>query len=226
MSLLTDSDLSKLISDKYETEPRKEQITIYPYDKKLLTPVGYDLRIGNEYSISNIIGKGKLKENEEFCVKSGETVFIRILERIAMPKNRNISGIVVSKVSITAKGLINSTTTLDPDWKGNLLLVLHNHSQSNIKLKQGQPICTVMFLENKTPSTKPSEKYDERNDLLVELWNEINSRAKRKKFFIKVSSPLIILLSFIIGLYCFGNAPGLVASVAIGVALSQFILNK
>jgi deoxycytidine triphosphate deaminase len=226
MGLLTDTDLNNLIHGNIEEKISDEELTIYPYDKDLLTPIGYDLRIGNEYSISNKVGKIKLTNNEEFVVKSGETVLIRILERILMPKNNNISGLVVSKVSITAKGLINSTTTIDPDWNGNLLLVIHNHSKAHVKLKQGQAICTVMFFENKSPSTKPSEKFDKRNDLLVELWNELNSNAKRKQIFIKLLSPMIIMVSFLLGLWIFGNAPGLIAIVALGVALSQFITFK
>lgn len=226
MALLTDTSLRQIIYDKIDTPPTDEKITIYPFDDSSLTPVGYDLRIGNEYSISSEVGKRKLNENEEFTIKSGETALIRIYERIIMPKDKKISGIVVSKVSITAKGLINSATTIDPDWEGHLLLVLHNHSKSSVTLNQGQPICTALFFGNSSPSTKPSNKYDERNDLLVDFWNQLNSSAMKRKVFYKILSPVIIAISFFIGYYFFGNAPGLIASVASGVAISQYISNK
>jgi deoxycytidine triphosphate deaminase len=226
MALLTDTDLLKIIFSESDKKPSNEHVTILPYAESSLTPVGYDLRIGNEYSVSSVVGQITLSEKEEFKIEAGETALIRIYEKIIMPKNKSISGIVVSKVSITAQGLINSTTTIDPDWSGHLLLVLHNHSKTHVLLKQGQPVCTALFFQNASSSTKPSEKYDSRNDLLVNFWNKITKNAMKKRRFYNFVSLFIIILSFVIGYSIFGNAPGLIASVALGVAISQYFANK
>ena len=63
MSLLTDADLEKLITDKPSTSS-DENIIITPYDPKYLTPVGYDLRIGSPFATSDKVGRKELKEDQ------------------------------------------------------------------------------------------------------------------------------------------------------------------
>ncbi|MCX6151503.1 MAG: hypothetical protein NTX22_13310 [Ignavibacteriales bacterium] len=222
MSLLTDTTLQRIIDRTSSDNILEDKIRLSPFIEESLTPIGYDLRIGYEYSISSRANKFKIKDDEEFKVKPNETAFITTLEKLTMPSNKMYSGLVVSKVSITAKGIINDTTTIDPDWSGNLLLVLHNLSKNEITLKQGQQVSTIVFLENKEPSSKSCNKDNNRNALLIDIWNELNNKAKRKEKVKQFISPAIIITSFFIGNYFFGNTTGLTAFVAIGVALSQF----
>lgn len=225
MSWLTDTNLEEIVLKNPQDDLSDDKITIYPYNESSVTPVGYDLRIGSEYSKSTRAKKFYLKENEEFTIKPGETVFIKILEKIIMPRNKKYSGMVVSKVSVTGKGLINSTTTIDPDWTGNLLLVMHNLSHNDLILRHNQEICTAIFFENKSPSKRPCAKNDGRNEILVNNWNELNIKANKIEIMNRIISPSIVIISFFVGNYFFGNTTALSASVACGVALSQ-LLNK
>lgn len=224
MGLLTDTSLRARIQDEHD--PSKlgaDRIGIAPFSEDSLTPVGYDLRIGDEYSVSTRAEKRPLEKGAQFRIAPGETVFISSLERLTMPTSKLLSGLVVSKVSLTAQGMTNDTTTVDPDWSGNLLLVMHNMSKKAVLLRQGQAICTLVFLENAHASTKPSLKDNNRNALLLKLWSEINSSARRTATLRTALAPSLIMASFVCGLFFFQNNPGLVASVAVGVALSQFV---
>jgi len=224
MGVLTDTLLRERIDQ--EREPNQlhpGKIGITPYLEECLTPVGYDLRIGREYSVSHRASRYSLEPGESFKVRPRETVFITTLERLTMPSDRSLSGLVLSKVSITAEGLINDTTTVDADWSGNLLLVMHNMSRKAITLAQGQALCTLMFLTNDVPSTKPCQKDSKRNELLLERWSRLNGRVQFRARLRRVGPPLLILASLGLGHLVFKNAPGLIATVAVGVALSQLL---
>lgn len=223
MAILTDTDLERIINTP-------GNLHIFPYEETCLTPLGYDLRIGKNYSTSSNLLEYCINDNESFIVKSGETVFIKILERITMPQDKSITGLIVSKVSITAKGLVHDTTTIDPDWSGDLLLVMHNLSKADIILKGHESICTVIFLSNNLPSVRSSNKPDGRNEILVNSWSSetkrINAKNSKLKFIKRVAPIFIIGASYMLGFLLWGNASGLIASVSVGVALSQCLFTK
>lgn len=91
MGLLTDTDLQNIIVDNRDTDRTDDKLLISPYSPESMTPVGYDLRIGNGYSSRKSGKYFGLKENQELIIKSGDTILVRTLERIEMPRNRAIS---------------------------------------------------------------------------------------------------------------------------------------
>ena len=222
MSLLTDTDLrGKICSDKTWKEQNK--IHIYPFSEDSLTPVGYDLRVGNLYSSSIHGGPSQLKDNSQIAISAGDTVLITTLEKIGMPKDRSISALIMSKVSEVSKGLSHVSTTIDPDWDGNLLIAMNNYSRNTIKLQAGEPFCTVVFFENKSPSTKSCEKPPGRFDIFVKEMSVAAQRA-RKKETRKVSILIAVILIFGAGGYIiFGNEPGFIAMTAGGIALAEIV---
>lgn len=227
MSQLSDTDLNDIICNSQEWIDQENTLQIFPYTEALLTPVGYDIRVGNWYSRSREAKKTEIKENDYFEIRPKETVFIISLEMINMPQNKTVSAIITSKVSITAKGIVHDCTTIDPDWKGNLLIVLHNFSNSKIKLKYGQPICTIVFFKNLTTATKDCEKPPDRNDILVQKWNEITKKADKKKKVKRVILSLFFIVAvFCIGFKLFGNNAGLSAFLTAAIFLSNYILKK
>jgi deoxycytidine triphosphate deaminase len=172
MSLLTDTDLKSIIcSDQEWTD--KNKIYIYPFAEKNLTPVGYDLSVGDSYASAYKPGSIDIKEGDRVTIKSGDTVLITTLEKIGMPQNRTVSALVLSKVSKVSKGLSHISTTIDPDWKGELLVAIHNSSRSSVSISFGEPFCTVVFFENKSPATKDCGKDKRRPDILVNEWTEV-----------------------------------------------------
>ncbi len=219
MSLLTDTDLRTRMCIG-QTWEDGSKLHIYPFSESCMTPVGYDLRTGKLYSSSVHGGPFKLEDNGRIGVSRGDTVLIATLEKVDMPKDRSISALIMSRVSMVSKGLSHVATTIDPDWEGNLLIAMTNHSRSTIELQVGQPICTVVFFENKSASTKNCEKLPGRLDIFV---NELSSvaQAARKKEFLRLLIPVgIIILLGGVGYMIFRNNPGFVAMTAGGVALA------
>ncbi|MDI6603454.1 MAG: hypothetical protein QME57_05140, partial [Patescibacteria group bacterium] len=222
MSLLTDTDLrSKICSDKNWKEGSK--IHIYPFSEDSLTPVGYDLRVGNLYSSSLHGGPFRLEDNGRIVISPGDTVLITTLEKIGMPKDKSISALIMSKVSKVSKGLSHISTPIDPDYDGEPLIAMNNYSRSTIELLFGEPFCTIVFFENKSHSTKSCGKVPGRLDIFVNKWSAAAQTA-RKKEFVKVLIPISTILFFVVlGYVIFGNQPGFVAMVAAGVGLAGTI---
>ena len=223
MSLLTDTDLRKIICTDKICEDNVKKIQIVPFAEKSLTPVGYDLRVGNLYSSAFKSDKFKLTKDEKIIIGPGDTVLITTLESINMPNDRSISALILSKVSKVSKGLSHISTTIDPDWKGPLLIAINNHSKNKVELNCGDAFCTVVFFENKSPSTKICGKEPGRSDLFMKQWIDEARKVKRNEMFKTFVSPGIIIFSLIIGYSFFGNNPGFIATTAAGIALSQII---
>jgi deoxycytidine triphosphate deaminase len=225
MSLLTDTDLNKILNTELG-EATEDSLTIYPYSKDSLTPVGYDLRVGKTIANSDRLGRKTLSEGDCFTISPGSTALITTLENISMPKKRSISGLIESKVSKVSRGLSHISTTVDPDWNGNLLIAIHNHSSEKIKLTYGEAFCTIIFIANQSPSTKVCNKQPGRLDVLMEKFDQENARATKRRIFKEVLPPIIVLIAGALGYFIFGNSPGFAALVAIGTAISQYVAAK
>jgi deoxycytidine triphosphate deaminase len=228
MSLLTDTDLRNMMSSEQEWTD-KNKIHIYPFLENNLTPVGYDLSVGDSYASAFKAGRIDIKEGERVTIKPGDTVLITTLEKIGMPQNRTVSALVLSKVSQVSKGLSHISTTIDPDWKGELLVAIHNPSRSSLTIGYRENFCTVVFFENKSPATKDCGKDQRRPDILVNEWTEVVRKSNQKSKIeetVKILLPILIILLFsIIGYKIFGNSPGFGTMTTVGVALSQVALN-
>lgn len=225
MSLLTDTDIEKLLAKEVKGAS-DSALVIQPYSDDSLTPVGYDLRVGVTVATSNEVGRKKLVEGESFSIAPGATALISTLENLRMPLDRSISGLIESKVTKVSKGLSHISTTVDPDWEGNLLIAVHNHSSEKFTLHYGEPFCTVIFLKNCSPSTKPCDKEPGRLEIFLDKFDKETTLAARKRALKEYVPPGIILIVSGLGLYYFGNAPGFAAVVGVSVAISQFVSSK
>lgn len=221
MSFLTDTDLRRIISED-KNDSNTSKLIIYPFDEGWLTPVGYDLRVGSQYSTSERPGNKTLHEGESLILAPKSTGLITTLEYIRMPQSRAYSGMIASKVTKVSRGLSHISTTVDPDWQGNLLIAVHNHSENNVKLKYGEAFCTIVFLKNLSPSSKNSNKPPKRIDVLLDKFNRESQQADRQRKWKSLIPPGIIILISAIGYLLFGNNVGFSAMVVLGVAISQF----
>jgi len=226
--LLTDKDLRTMVCvDEEWTELAK--IHIYPFSESCLTPVGYDVRVGTRYS-SVLLGK-YFEGCNKINILSGDTVLIETLETIGMPETRKISGLVNSMVSMVSKGISHISTTIDPDWKGPLVIAVTNHSKNLIELVEGKPFCTIVFLENKSSAEKNCGKTPGRSDIFLKSLASSSAKVseeeeKRKKKIKRIGvslSFLVPIIFLILGYIFFGNASGIIAMVAIGGYFSQLI---
>lgn len=223
MGILTDTDLNKIIVEKRNNNYKPDKLLIIPFSKASVTPIGYDLRIGDRYSSKKTGSYYELKENDELIIKSGDTALIRTLERIEMPKNRTISGLISSKVSVVSQGITHLSTTIDADWKGNLLIAISNVSNETVKFKYGQKFCTAIFMTNVSVPTMYSNHEESRNDILFKEWTSRNKRMKLKNKYYSFLLLLIVPASTLIGWLIFGSAEGMSSFVAAGVAITFFL---
>lgn len=144
-SLLTDTDIADLM--------KRKEIIIDPFDEKCLTPVGYDLRVGD----CAISWKKKgdyvpVEEEQQITIDPGDTVLLSVRERIQISKN--IAGTIHSKVSLVSRGFSHVSTTVDPGWKGELTVLISNVRNIPLTLKFEQPFCTLVFHKTESPATK------------------------------------------------------------------------
>jgi deoxycytidine triphosphate deaminase len=209
MSLLTDTDLEPILSDNLQ-EQAGDKLVLSPFEEKCLTPVGYDLRVGKTYTVSDMGRKRKdLKQGETITLQPGTTALISTLEFVRMPKDKSITGLIESKVSQVSKGLSHVSTTVDPDWRGNLLIAIHNHA--------------IVFIKNVSPSTRDCDKQPGRLDIFLDTFQDRSLKAQKIRNRKDFLPPAIVAIAGIGGYLVFGNTPGFVASVAGGVAISQFV---
>jgi deoxycytidine triphosphate deaminase len=223
MSLLTDTDLEPLLSDNRQ-EPDNDKLVLSPYDEKGLTPVGYDLRVGKTYTASDMGQVRKdLKEGEKITLQPGTTALISTLEYVRMPKNKTITGLIESKVSQVSKGLSHISTTVDPDWRGHLLIAIHNHAIEAIELSYGDTFCTIVFIRNVSPATRDCDKQPDRLDIFLDKFRDRSVKAQKTRKYKDLIPPAIVAGATIGGYFAFGPTPGFAATVAAGVAISQFV---
>lgn len=182
MTVLTDTDLLKMLETDSTVLKCDTKLVIHPYSESSLTPIGYDLRVGTFYKSSTNEYAEKIEDDDEdkkIVLAPRSTTNIRTLEWIAMPQNKTCCGLICSKVSKVAKGLSHISTTIDPDWAGQLSISVHNHTDRKIDLKVGEPFCTAVFLRNESPATRSCGFGSGRADILV---RSITSRERRSLF--------------------------------------------
>lgn len=223
MTFLTDTDLDQLISGDSQ-EKNDSKLVLAPYCEKCMTPVGYDLRVGQTYITSDIPEvRRDLKKGEIITIRPNTTALISTLEWIRMPKDKTLTGLIESKVSMVSRGLSHISTTVDPDYWGELLIAVHNHSVQDILLKYGERFCTIVFFRNETPSTRPCDRQPGRLDIFLKRFQEKSSKGQRERKTKDWVPPAIVTLVAACGYTVFGNTPGFIATVAMGVAISQFV---
>ena len=81
--------------------------------------------------------------NNKISLPPGETV--SILTEEALCVSNKISGTYHSRVSLSAKGLSNISTTLDPNWTGLSIISLTNNSKDEQTIDVGKGIVTLTF---------------------------------------------------------------------------------
>jgi dCTP deaminase len=178
--MFSDEDIKKAMKD-YQNNS-EDGLFIEDFDNNSLTPVGYDLRVGEEgYSwkqkkIINIKQEGKIP------IDANDTVVIRTLESLSLSKK--VSATIHSIVSkVIPKGLSDISTTIDPGWTGKLLISVHNNRDSSTELIYGERLCTACFYRVGLESKKNRGTPENRDD----LWDQLRAKAEEEKDRIKIA---------------------------------------
>lgn len=202
MSILTDSDVTKLLCTSSKVWDQDNQLLILDYEKDCLTPMGYDLRVGGFYK--TFLGKSNLstlKKGEKLIIKPRDIALIATLEQVKMPQNGLVSALILSKVSKVAQGLSHISTKVDPGWnEGQLLIPVQNILSEDLILDYGETFCTIIFFKNESP---PLSLYnsDKGREKLVKLLAQVRKEKSFGNFWLAIVSTLVGALTTILIIY-------------------------
>lgn len=151
--MLSRNDIEQALADGH--------LKIFPFEKKNLTGIGYNLST-TDFAFS--INRGILLTIHQ------KTTEVGIMRYVIIPGNdtvlffskeyievdNTLAGTFHSKVSCVSQGLGHISTTLDPTWKGQLLISVNNPTASDIIFnldKSGGNIVTLLLHHLDSPVT-------------------------------------------------------------------------
>jgi deoxycytidine triphosphate deaminase len=111
--------------------------------------VTIDLSVGNRFQVA---GKSEWYElRREHRLRPGHCILVKTRERITLPDD--IFGILCSKGSLSARGLIVSNTKVDPLFGDELNIPIFNSGRTTISISVGMAFCSICFhtLEQRVP---------------------------------------------------------------------------
>ena len=79
---------------------------------------------------------------KEFWIRPLETITVGLELAVSIPEG--FAGMLVPRSSITEKGLIIQTAVIDPDYTGEVHLIVTNCSNDVQRIKEGQRICSLV----------------------------------------------------------------------------------
>ena len=79
---------------------------------------------------------------KEFWLRPLETITIGLELAVSIPEG--FAGMLVPRSSIAEKGLIIQTAVIDPDYTGEIHLIVTNCSNEVQHIKEGQRICSLV----------------------------------------------------------------------------------
>jgi deoxycytidine triphosphate deaminase len=122
-------------------------IEIAPFNGDPKEQVSVDLTVGALYQKSG--DPDWLHVNEALTIYPGTCVIIQTAETIKMPNNA--FGLLATKGSAGAKGIVAANTKLDPLFDGNLNIPVFNVGGRKVEIRKGQPFCSISFWETESP---------------------------------------------------------------------------
>ena len=114
-------------------------------DDTCLTPVGYDLRVGEKIYFLSSGKKIELKKAKSVEIPPRERFAIESLEKVKMKEN--MFALIATRIKLLWEGLTSLGTKIDPMFQDKLTLIFSNDSDIPLTLEYGQRICNVIFFE-------------------------------------------------------------------------------
>ncbi|WP_446380839.1 dCTP deaminase [Coleofasciculus sp. E2-BRE-01] len=223
MSILTDTDLKKILCfDEEQWNKKEKTLLIQNGSDDCITPMGYDLRVGG--FCKRFIAKPNLvtlNEKGKIEIKPGDIALIGTLEKIKMPQDGSISALILSRVSQVSRGLSNISTKVDPGWaEGELIIPVQNFSRDTVKLSYGDKLCTIVFFENTSNS---SSLYDSgaSREKFFKLLAQTRKQSLNREIILGITSVTIVGIAFAVGWLVFKNSLGFAVTVTVGIALEK-----
>ncbi len=169
MSVLSDQDIKNVIN---------KDIVIYPYGEECISPIGYDLRIGYAINLANQDSDSEkilvLENNTKIEIPAKTSTLIITKEYIYLSKK--IAGTLHARGSLAAKGIFMNSTTIDPNWDGQLTFLIYNNNDKPIELDVESRFVTLIFHQvntptRSTPKTNPISVAKRYGEIYGEIFN-------------------------------------------------------
>lgn len=166
-------------------------IYIAPFDRSQLQPAGYNLTPTRFFYSTKKKRFLNIIENSDevyVMVDRNDTVLVRTRESVAI--SSLLSGAFYSKVKVVSEGFGHVSTTLDPNWQGQLLISLNNPTNRKLKFSieknvYGKKIynsfVTVEFMGLASSPVKYSDNPPGRLDILDHTVEQNISIFRRKE---------------------------------------------
>lgn len=134
-----------LLSDEIEALCQPKFRMIDPFERAMLRPASYRLRVGEQYWKGNKMGTlGSESGQTEVQISPGEMVVLRTQETINLP--RYVIARWNMKTDLVYKGLLwVGGPQVDPGWVGHLQCPIYNLSNQPVTLRLGDPFAIMDF---------------------------------------------------------------------------------
>ncbi len=114
---------------------KKGEVKISPFEVSCLNPAGYDLR-----------------SSSEVVIKPKQYELTATLERVEL--GLEVTASLHIRSSLAREGVIGSFAVVDPGFRGQLTLNLHNDGEKEITIRRGEPIVQIVFHRLGSPARK------------------------------------------------------------------------
>lgn len=124
---------------------------ISPFRGDRVTPLGYDFSVEHALVLSGGRGRGGGRGQVYSCVSNDSFLeiaphsFSLLVSRERVWLSKRIMGVLHSRGSLSAKGLVLNSTTVSPQWSGKMIFGLYNASPFPVKIRLNDPILTMLF---------------------------------------------------------------------------------
>jgi deoxycytidine triphosphate deaminase len=133
-----------------------KNIYIYPVHIESIKSNSIDLHVSRfAWSLSS---KKRIGDENYIVINPNDTALIYTEESIYV--SNHIGGSYHSKVTLVSQGAGHIGTTLDAQYIGCSIIVIHNHSTKSLKLKVGSEFVTLQFWYLNTPDYENTPSHD------------------------------------------------------------------
>jgi dCTP deaminase len=116
----------------------------------------YELRCGNVfYDLENGNKRHEIMEGDNILLKPKQTLVIITKESLRLPPD--VLGRILTKGMLFSLGILPVNTYADPGFSGQLGIVMHNLSNSYLRIKPGDAIAKIEFSRLQYPVCRPYE---------------------------------------------------------------------
>lgn len=135
MSVYSNKDLKRNIN--------KKDIVICPLTESSITPLGYDISIGEIITLSSENGNKLVKTDSKIEIPAKSLNIIIAKELIWL--SGNVIGTLHSRGTLACKGIFTNSTNVDPNFGGQMVMSIYNTTNRTVFLDRDAPFITLIF---------------------------------------------------------------------------------